>query len=333
MPSGAVETRSQQSRWLVAGALAVAVAATGTLGLVLGVRASLDGVRREPSLTGVLSAPSPDVENFLLVGSDSRAGADPNSPDFATMGSESDVGGERSDTLMVLRYDRSTASMAVLSVPRDLWLPIDGGRPNRINTAHLQGPGALVRTVQQELGIPIHHYIEVDFRGFKKIVDAVGGVTLCFPSDVRDRQVGFYARAGCRTLDGIRALKYARARHYDTLVDGSWHRDGTSDLGRSTRQRQFLSALASRATTALIEDPFAAPGLSSSVTAAMLVDPDLDLLDALAKLRTLSGRGVRSYALSVELDTVGNASVVRLGAKSKAQLAYFAGTGPVPLGK
>lgn len=322
-----------RNRWVVAGALALCVASTGTAGLVAGVRASLGDVRREESLVGVLSPESPSVVNYLLVGSDSRAGADPGDPDYATMGSESDVGGDRSDTLMVLRFDRTTSTMSVLSLPRDLWLPIDGGKPNRINTAHLKGPGAVVRTVQAELGVPVHHYLEVDFQGFKSIVDAVGGVTICFPTDVRDRQVGFFARAGCRTLDGVRALKYARARHYDTLVEGSWKRDGTSDLGRSTRQRQFLSALASRAAERLVADPFAASGVVSSLTAAMTVDPGLDMLSALTNLRRLSGAGVRSYALKVELDTVGNASVVRLGPGSKAQLDYFAGTGPEPLGK
>lgn len=297
------------------------------------MRAGLDDVRREQSLTGLLSPENPSVLNYLLVGSDSRAGADPSDPDYATMGSESDVGGDRSDTLMVLRFDRATSAMSVLSIPRDLWVPIDGGKPNRINTAHLKGPAAVVRTVQSELGIPVHHYIEVDFRGFKSIVDAIGGVTICFPADVRDRQVGFFARAGCRTLDGVRSLKYARARHFDTLVDGVWTRDGTSDLGRGTRQRQFLSALASGAVERLVARPFAASEVVASMAAAMTVDPDLDVLTMLSNLRRLSGAGVRSYALKVELDTVGNASVVRLGAGSKAQLDYFAGTGPAPLGK
>lgn len=333
MPSAPRPAVSSRSRWLLSGLLAACIGLAGAFGLVVGVRSGLDGVRRETTLAGVLSSPSPAVENYLLVGSDSRAGADPGSPDFATMGSESDVGGERSDTLMVLRWDKASSTMAVLSVPRDLWLPIDGGKPNRINTAHLQGPAAVVRTVQKELGIPVHHYLEVDFQGFKAIVDAVGGVTICFPTDVRDKRVGFFARAGCRTLDGVRALKYARSRHYDTLVDGEWKRDGTSDLGRSTRQRQFLSALARRASERALADPFATSELVDAMTAAMTVDPDLRMLEAMTKLRRLSGAGVRSYALKVDLDTVGNASVVRLGAGARVQLDYFAGTGPEPLGK
>lgn len=313
--------------------VAIGVAMVGTAGLVVSATALLGTIDREPRLDGVMSEESQTVENFLLVGSDSRAGADPDAADFSTIGSEANVTGRRSDTVMLIRRDNTSSSTAVLSIPRDLWLPIDGGDSNRINTAYGEGPDVLVRTVQEELGIPVHHYLEVDFSGFKSIVDSVGGVEICFANDVRDRQVGFFARSGCHLLGGQRALRYARARYFEVLENGAWQRDGSSDLGRGTRQRRFLSALAGRALDAVAEDPFALGRISSSMLGAVRIDPRTDVLDALIALRSLAGTDVRSYALEVYSDTVGDASILRLSDRAESQLSYFAGTGPAPEGE
>ena len=107
---------------LVTGLLAVA----GTTGTLIAARKAIDTVQRVPGVAEVLSPPNGNVENFLLVGSDSRAGADPNSPDASGIGSEVDVQGSRSDTIMIMRRDRATGVASLLSIPRDLWVDIPG---------------------------------------------------------------------------------------------------------------------------------------------------------------------------------------------------------------
>src|SRR5688572_1987823 len=151
------------NRFLSVMLLAGVVAVAGTTGTLIAARSAIDTVTRVPGVAEVLSPPSATVENFLLVGSDSRAGADPNSPDAGGIGTESDVQGSRSDTIMVLRRDTDTGVASLLSIPRDLWVDIPGRGNSRINSAYNDGPAVLVQTVQQALGLPIHHYVEVDF--------------------------------------------------------------------------------------------------------------------------------------------------------------------------
>ena len=164
------------------------------------------------------SSPEPQQEaidraqNFLLVGSDSRAGIAPDDPNIGAFGSEAEVGGQRSDTIMVLRIDPKSERASVLSFPRDLWVSIAGtGAKQRINTAFSRGPDVLVATLQQNFGIPIQHFVEVDFVGFKGLVDAVGGVPVYFENPARDKNTGLNIPvSGCVTLNGDQALAYAR---------------------------------------------------------------------------------------------------------------------------
>ena len=139
------------------------------------------------------------AQNFLLVGSDSRANIDPDDPNIGAFGSESEVGGQRSDTIMVLRIDPASERASILSFPRDLWVSIAGtGGKQRINTAFSRGPDVLVATLQQNFGIPIQHFVEVDFAGFKGLVDAVGGVPVYFENPARDKNTGLNIPvAGC----------------------------------------------------------------------------------------------------------------------------------------
>ena len=175
--------------------------------------------------------------NVLVVGSDSRA---PVAAEADSFGTPDMVSGQRSDTMMVLRIEPNRDA-AVLSIPRDLWVPIASGGVNRINTAFERGPDNLVRTIRGALGIPIHHYVEVDFAGFRDIVRAVGGVSVYFVTPARDTVTGLQVdRAGCTTLDGDEALAYVRSRNYETLVDGRWQAGGAGDLDRISRQQDFI---------------------------------------------------------------------------------------------
>ena len=117
--------------------------------------------------------------NLLVVGSDSREGLDD-----ADGGRYGDVGGQRNDTTLVVRVEPSRKRISMLSIPRDLVVPIAGGAENRINAALTGGPGELVKTIEQNFGVPIHHYVLIDFDGFRAIVDALGGIDVRFPYPV-----------------------------------------------------------------------------------------------------------------------------------------------------
>ncbi|MGB1387093.1 MAG: LCP family protein, partial [Ilumatobacteraceae bacterium] len=183
-------------------------------------------------------------ENYLLVGSDTREGISEDDPDFGVIGDTNVVSGRRADTIMVLRRERDGGA-AIVSLPRDLWVEIPGtGGSNRINAAYNGGAERLVATVVETLGIPIHHYVEVNFVGFRDIVNELGGVTICFPYPTRDLKTGLDQPAGCNLLDGLQALAFARSRSYQEFREGIWQTDPTADIGRTQRQQQFISAAA-----------------------------------------------------------------------------------------
>ncbi|MDH3293994.1 MAG: LCP family protein [Acidimicrobiia bacterium] len=199
---------------------------------------------------GIESAPADQPTNWLLVGTDSREGVDPEDDDF--IGDAGEVPGERADTIMVGRVDPDTKTIDLLSIPRDLWVPIVGADENRINSAFSAAGGRerLVLTIENYLGIHVNHYVEVNFAGFQQMVEALDGVPLWFDSPTRDSMSGLnIVDAGCHVLNGPQALSYARARHVERYIDGQWVADGTSDLGRTARQREFLARVASSASS------------------------------------------------------------------------------------
>ena len=325
-------TRGKRSTRLIITAVAALVTAgAGSYGIVRNVHAQLDGIQREITATSALSAPDPLFENYLLVGSDSRAGADPSDADFNAVGAEEDIGGQRSDTLMVLHYVKRTGTVSLMSIPRDLWVAIGNGEnEQRINTAYQEGTDVLVRTVQRALNIPIHHYVEIDFQGFKRIVEAVGGVNVCVEYPSRDKHTGLFMKAGCSTLDGVEGLAYARSRFFEQKVDGEWQLDGTSDIGRSTRQRGFVQALAKSAVLGVSGNPFKAGDVLKGGLSAVVVDANLDLIEFAKKLRPAAGGNIASFPLDVYGDMVGSNSVLKLGKGADELIAFFNGTGPRP---
>ncbi|MFM8415954.1 MAG: LCP family protein, partial [Actinomycetota bacterium] len=149
------ESRQRRQVWLVAAALVIVLSAAGYTGVGRALDSRLDGVRRELSLTSTLAEPNDQFVNFLLVGSDSRAGADPSDPDFGNVGGEGDVQGRRSDTQIIVNVERSSGIISLLSIPRDLWVNIgDSDNTERINVAYREGAPVVVRTVTRALGIP-----------------------------------------------------------------------------------------------------------------------------------------------------------------------------------
>jgi LCP family protein required for cell wall assembly len=322
------ERSRRRSRVTTAAGLFAATTLVAGGALTLHTSRQLDAVTRVDELAGALSTPA-GPQNFLLVGSDTREGADPSDPDYGGIAGDEAPTGQRADTIMLLRVDGGGASL--LSLPRDLYVPIAGtDRRNRINAAFAKSELTLVRTVQESLGIPVHHYLEVDFQGFKELVDAVGGVEICFAHPARDENTGLDVRSpGCRVLDGVASLQYARSRHYEELVDGEWRVDGTADLGRIARQQGFLTTALRTVLTRAGSDPRVSGEVVDSVVAALRADPDLDLADAARRLAPVVN-DVATYQLSVRGETIGGASVLTLRDESAPVLDYFRGVGPRP---
>jgi LCP family protein required for cell wall assembly len=235
---------------------------------------------------------------------------------------------------MIMHVDNALGTASIMSVPRDLWIDIPGYGKDRLNSAYSYGADVLVNTIQGSLGIPLNHYIEVDFTSFKNIVNALGGVDICFEYPTRDFNTGLNVPApGCYTLDQYQSLAYARSRYYEVFRDGAWDVDGRADLGRIERQQVFLQAAISKAIQQTSSNPMRTSELINAAVNSLTVDPGLNLIETAEYLRPLASGGVQRYPLSVLPETVDGKDVLVLGANAGAVLAYFAGTaGPPPVG-
>lgn len=226
-----------------------------------------------------------DPSTFLLIGSDSRE----NIPD----GFEDHFGvfpGQRADVIMLLQVLPAEGRVQILSIPRDLKIEIDGHGTQKVNAAYSFGGGPLlVSSVRAATGLPIHHYVEVDFAGFAAIVDEVGGVSINFPYPARDAKSGLSVGAGLQLLDGEEALAYARSRSYQESRDGKWISVDATDVGRMGRQQQLIFAILASikrpSTIAQAEDLIVAIGAHLEVDAALVDRGFLDLAWAMRDVR------------------------------------------------
>ncbi len=264
-------------------------------------RSTYDRIERV-DLEGVLDPISGDSTNYLLVGSDSRGEFDPEG--------DSGVTGRRSDTIIILRTTPDGSSM--LSVPRDLWVEIaDTGEMGRINGAYNRGPANLVRTVQNNLNIPVNHYMEVGFGSFAGLVDAVGGVTINFPNPVFDPASGLNVPAGGDvTLDGEQALAYARSRNYTEVIDGQEFKEPTADLGRQQRQQTFLRTALSE--VGATRNPVTLVRVADAMSSELIIDSGLGMGEAFSLVRKLGGSDPTTVVLPVEGVRRGDAAVLVL---------------------
>jgi LCP family protein required for cell wall assembly len=241
----------------------------------------------------------------LIVGSDTRAGADPNAPDAGgILGNATDrpPPGQRSDTIMVLHLGAGGNKM--LSIPRDLIVTTaDTGEKTRINASFNTdlggGPQRLIKTVKQNLGIPINRYMEVDFVTFAGLVDAVGGITIDFPYPAFDNNTGLDIKtAGPQKLNGEQALAYVRSRHYTEIKeDGKPHEDPTADLGRIQRQQVFLQTVMGKVANS--SNPFTLLKVGGEISKGIRLDDKLSLWGALQLAWDMKGLHPESVPLPV----------------------------------
>jgi LCP family protein required for cell wall assembly len=275
--------------------LAVLVA-LGLLGGFLWARSIWDKIDRVE--VGHVLSSSGSGTNYLIVGSDAREGH------------EEGPAGQRSDTIMLLHVEGGDTS--IMSIPRDLYVHIPSrGGSSKINAAYNDGAAALIETVTQSLGIPVHRYMEVDFVSFAGLVDGLGGVTVDFPHPAYDEKSGLHVpEAGAVTLDGEQALAYVRSRTYTEVIDGTERTDPTGDLGRVVRQQAFLRAVA--AELGDTKNPFALGRAASGAAGGLRIDDDMSMFDGLRFAWMLRGIDPAPLELPVTLSRNEAGSVLLL---------------------
>jgi LCP family protein required for cell wall assembly len=238
-------------------------------------------------------------------------------------GDEADAGGQRSDVTMVARFVPATKSVTVISIPRDLWVDIPGNSDmagmNRINAAYNSGPDLLIQTIEDDLHIPINHYISVGFDGFSGMVNALGGVTLDFPTAVKDAYTGLdVTTTGCQIVNGTVALQLVRSRHLQYInKNGYWEYDGLSDFSRIQRQDSFFRAVLAKVNTS-ITNPLAINGFISAAVGNLAIDDTLtegDLLHIATEFRGLSSAHLRTETLPTTSYVTGGGADVLLAAQ------------------
>ena len=235
--------------------------------------------------------------NFLLIGSDSREGA--SKAELKRFATEF-TAGRRSDTMILIHLSAKRDKVQLVSFPRDAFvtIPAHGKRAahtGKINTAFSQGGHNLAaQTVEQLTGIRIDHYIEVNFAGFQRLVDAVDGVDVCLRKPAKDRLSGINLPAGRSRIRGTQALAFVRQR--EGLPRG--------DLDRIERQQQFLSAMMRRATSrGILLNPVRLVKFLNVATESLQIDTRLQLknLEALARaMRGLDPRRVQFITAPVD---------------------------------
>jgi LCP family protein required for cell wall assembly len=226
-------------------------------------------------------------ENILLIGNETRQGL--TLQEQQQFGSSITYSGTLADIMMVLHLDPANRTASVLSIPRDLFSPMPVGSPvgpyQKMDAAlndGAQGPDNLVEAIQEDLGIPINHFVELNFNGFINSVNALGGIKVYFPDPVFDADSLLYIpTAGCRHLNGFYALTLVRARHlqYDPPGDTEprqyWPYDPESDLARIVRTHMFIKVVADTAKSEGKTNPATAVSFLSAVVKQMTVDAGL----------------------------------------------------------
>lgn len=222
--------------------------------------------------------------NILLIGNNTRTGLNPAQKQFGTA---AQVGGARSDVTMVLHLDPATHSASLLSIPRDVFVRLPpnslsgnyakvDGALNGTKTGGLKsGPDNLINTITSDFGIPINHYISINFDGFQQTIHDIGGIKMNFPMPLRDPySLLNVSHTGCQRLGGFQALALVRARHLQYFTNGYWHNDPLSDLSRIVRDHTFLRVFVNTA-KAEMTNPIKANALIGGLLNQVTVDPGL----------------------------------------------------------
>ncbi len=280
---------SVTSRLASAGGMPLPLPSVGGVTLV----PNIEGVPTPTEATGSgeVGVPGKRRVNFLLLGIDQRD-------------DEKGVP-TRSDTIIVVSLDRVNKTAAMISFARDLWMEIPGYGENRINVPNFLGdaykypgggPALAVKTLEQNFGLDIDYYARIDFRGFEKIVDTLGGVDIDVENAIDDWEyptedyetMHIYIPAGRQHMNGKVALQYARSRHTE------------SDFGRARRQQKLLLAIRDRALALDVIPKL--PTLVGTLWNMVLTDvPSSEFLRLAALLKDVDAKNVASLVVDTKL--------------------------------
>jgi LCP family protein required for cell wall assembly len=227
---------------------------------------------------GTAGTPSSGPLNILIAGLDERTGLTPRQQQLLHVGPG--TGETNTDTLMLVHVPADHRYVKVISLPRDSWVTIPGHGMNKINAAlGIGGPKLMVRTVQRATGLTIDDYIEVNFLGFVKVIDALHGVNVCLPFAVNDRYSGLHMSAGPHHVNGVTALMFARDRHSFAA----------SDLARIQDQQQLVaSALSEAISSGTLANPVRLGKVLSAASSAIKVDRGFNVVSLANELSGIS---------------------------------------------
>ncbi|MFB7629885.1 LCP family protein [Streptomyces sp. NPDC056149] len=272
------------------------------------------------------------ARNILVLGSDSRSGAN---GDLAG-GDTGDTA--RSDTAMVVHLPQGRRKATAVSIPRDTLVsrpecttasgtPLPAAHRVMFNSVYTSGgPACVVKTVEAMSGVRMDHYVELDFAGFKGLVDAVGGVPVTIDRPIHDKESGLDLSAGTHRLDGTRALAFVRTRH--GIGDGS-------DLGRIGLQQKFILALLSEVKRQnVLGNPTKLYKTANAATKALTTDSELGSLPKLAafakSLNDLDPSSMDTLMLPVNYDTADPNRVVAAEPRARELWDALRADRPVP---
>ncbi|MER7080620.1 transcriptional attenuator, LytR family [Saccharopolyspora kobensis] len=319
----AVEPAQRRAGFRIAGRSALALFSAVVLGITaIGwiVVDQLSDVSSAKVLADAPPTPNDDdgATDVLLVGSDSRTDAQGNPlPDSVLKQLRTEaIGGLNTDSLVVIRVPHSNAPTTAVSIPRDTYAQVPGGRPEKINAvygltkstaaeqlrsqgrpefevereAQLAGQRALVQTVQNLTGLRIDHYAEINLLGFYELTEAVGGVEVCLQQDTSDKDSGAEFTAGRHIISGGDALSFVRQRH--GLPRG--------DLDRIVRQQVFMAALANKVlSTGTLTDPAMVNDLVQATRRAVVLDEGWEPLGFVEQMQEIAAGRVTFLTLPV----------------------------------
>ncbi len=226
------------------------------------------------------------TENILMVGSTSRCALAVQNPAYGLC--TEGVNGVNSDVIMILHVDPVNHRLALLSIPRDLFIPNARKEgPNKVDAGLFEGISQVVASIEDDFGIPIQHTVSLNFDQFANVVDALGGINMSFPMSVFDAESGLNVQAAaCVHLNGTQALEVVRARHLQyrpsattTPYAEDWPQESLSDLARIRRDHEFLRVLGSAVAKQGLGDPIADFNLINSVKADLSFDQSWSVND------------------------------------------------------
>lgn len=268
--------RSRRRKIVLRSAIAVGLVLVLVLGGVVGDYFYLGSLLHRQHV-GHLQSEGASI-NILLIGSTTRCGLAVQNQAYGTCAEG--VTGVNSDIDMIVHLDPATHAVSLLSIPRDTFVPnarAEGA--NKIDAALYEGPTQLVAAIEEDFGIPINHYVELNFDTFAAVVNALGGVRMYFPMPVFDAYSGLYVpQPGCLLLDGYRALQVVRARHLQIQTNpavtnrADWTYEALSDIARIRRTHEFLRVLAAKVSARGLGNPLTDQGIASSVLGDLTVD-------------------------------------------------------------